>query len=71
MTLDEIEQIGYTDAFFGKDKSDNYTGVEFTAYIIGQERFFTSFLDTKVEEKSFSLKGEGDWLVGNLSLIHI
>lgn len=55
MTLDEIEEKGYTDAFFGKDKSDNYSGVEFTAYIIGQERFFTSFLDTKEEVNNENL----------------
>lgn len=65
MTPESIEQKGYTDAFFGKDKSDNYSGVEYTAYVIGQERFFTSFLYTKDEEKSFSLKGDGDWLVGS------
>lgn len=45
MTLEEIEERGYTDAFYGKDKSEDYEGVEFTAYIIGQERFLTNFLE--------------------------
>lgn len=55
MTLEEIEEIGYTDAFFGKDKSDNYSGAEYTSYVIGQEKFFTSFLDTKNEGNNENL----------------
>lgn len=45
MILYEIEERGYVDDFYGKDKSENYTGEYFTAYIAGQERFFFDFLE--------------------------
>lgn len=52
MILYEIEERGYVDAFYGKDKSENYTGEYFTAYIAGQERFLLNFLEeTKYDTK--------------------
>ena len=43
---------GYTDAFYGKDKREEYEGVYKVAYIYGQNKFWKEFyegLDIKRE----------------------
>jgi hypothetical protein len=43
---------GYTDAYYGKDYSENYTGLEKVGYLKGQDKFFEDFYS--------ELKGKGD-----------
>lgn len=36
---------GYTDAFYGKDKRENYEGVYKVAYIYGQNKFYDEYYE--------------------------
>lgn len=36
---------GYNDAFYGKDKRDNYEGVYKVAYLYGQSKFYEEFYE--------------------------
>jgi hypothetical protein len=36
---------GYTDAFYGKDKSEYYEGVYKVAYLYGQDKFWKEYYE--------------------------
>lgn len=48
--MDDIKKLifdkGYTDAYYGKDKSDLYDGLEYLIYQQGQEQFLKEFEET-------------------------
>ena len=42
-TAQDTYQKGYTDAYYGKDNSTNYTGIARMVYRQGRDKFFEEF----------------------------
>lgn len=46
----QIYQQGYTDAYYGKDKSELYSGLDYFLYKQGQEQFSKEFNTDVMQE---------------------
>lgn len=44
----QIYQQGYTDAYYGKDKSENYSELDAMIYKAGKEEFYKEFNEVDV-----------------------